>query len=66
MKCKDLTIEIQRMWHVKLKVIPVIIGATTTISKSFRKYPSNMPGKPDIKELQKTAILALHTYCGKY
>jgi hypothetical protein len=32
MKCKDLTIEIQRMWHVKLKVIPVIIGATTTIS----------------------------------
>ena len=23
-------------------------------------------GKHDVKELQKTAILALHTYCGKY
>jgi len=29
---KDLTIEIQRMWNVKTKVIPVIIGATGTIS----------------------------------
>ena len=36
-KCKDFTIEIQRMWNVKTKVIPVIIGATGTISKSFRK-----------------------------
>jgi hypothetical protein len=25
---KDLTIEIQRMWNVKTRVIPVIIGAT--------------------------------------
>jgi hypothetical protein len=31
--------------------------ATGTISKSFRKYSSNIPGKHEIKELQKTAIL---------
>jgi len=37
LKYKDLTVEIQRMWSVKAKVIPVIIGATGTISKSFRK-----------------------------
>jgi hypothetical protein len=38
-------------------VIPVIIGATGTISKSFRKYVSSFPGKHEVKELQKTAIL---------
>jgi len=45
------------MWNVKTKVIPVIIGETGTISKSFRKYVSNIPGKHEVKELQKTAIL---------
>ena len=45
LKYKDLTTEIQRMWNAKTKVIPVIIGATGTISKSFRKYVGNIPGK---------------------
>ena len=57
LKYKDLTIEIERMWNVITKAIPVIIGATGTISKSFRKYVSNIPGKHEVKELQKTAIL---------
>ena len=57
LKYKELTIEIQRIWNVKTRVIPVIIGATGTISKSFRKYVSNIPGNHDVKELQKTAIL---------
>jgi hypothetical protein len=57
LKYKDLIIEIQRMWNVKTKVTPIIIGATGTISKSFRKYLSSIPGKRDIKELRKTAIL---------
>jgi hypothetical protein len=45
------------MWNVKTKVMPVIIGATGTISKSVRKYLSSIPGKYDIKELQKMAML---------
>jgi len=57
LKYKDLTIEIQRMWNVKTKVIPVIIGATGTISKLFRRYMNNIPGNHEVKELQKTAIL---------
>ena len=57
LKYKDLTIEIQRMRNVKTKVIPVIIGATGIISKSFRKYVSNIPGNHEVKEIQKTTIL---------
>jgi hypothetical protein len=49
---------IQRMWNVKTRVIPVIIGATGTISKSFIKYGSTIPGNHEVKELQKTAILS--------
>ena len=45
------------MWNVKTKMIPVIIEATGTISKSIRKYVSNIPGNHEVKELQKTAIL---------
>jgi len=58
LKYKDFTIEIQRMWNVKTKVIPVITGGTGTISKSFRMYVSHIPGKHVVKEL--------HTYFGKY
>jgi hypothetical protein len=38
-------------------VIPVIIWVTGTISKSLRQSLSNIPGKQEIKELQKTAVL---------
>ena len=41
----------------KNKVVPIIIGMTGTISKSFIKYVSNVPGKHEVKELQKIAIL---------
>jgi hypothetical protein len=58
LKYKDLTTEIRRMRNVKARVIPVITGATRTLSKSFRKYVSDIPRNQDIKELQKTAILS--------
>jgi hypothetical protein len=50
------------MCGVKAKVIPVIIGAAGTISKSLRQYLSNITGKREIEELHKTAIFgAAHT-----
>ena len=47
----NIIIIIQRMWNVKPKAIPVTIGATGTISKSFRKYVSNIPGNHEVKVL---------------
>jgi hypothetical protein len=43
--------------ELKTRVIPVIIGATVTISKSFRKYVSTIPRNHEVTELQKTALL---------
>jgi len=45
------------MWNVKANVITAMIGATGTISKSLKQYLSYIPGKHEIKELQKPAIL---------
>ena len=55
LKYKELTVEIQRMWNVKARVIPPITGATGTISKSLRQYLSNITAKHKIKELQKNS-----------
>jgi hypothetical protein len=38
-------------------VIPIVIQAAGSVSKLFRKYFNNMPGKHEFKELQKTSIL---------
>jgi hypothetical protein len=53
------------MWNVKTKVIPVIIGATGTISKSFRKYVRNIPGNHEVKELQKNSHIRHCTHTSK-
>jgi len=64
-KYKDLIIEIQRMWNVKAKVIPVIIRGVWNHFKSFRQYLSNITGKHEIKNHRKQPCWALHIYCGK-
>jgi hypothetical protein len=49
------------MWNVKTRVIPGIIGATGTISKSLRKYQETMK----LGNYRKQPHWALHTYFGK-
>jgi hypothetical protein len=44
------------MWNVNTGVIPVTIGATGTISKSFRKYVSTISENHAVRELQRTAV----------
>ena len=56
LKYIDLVKEIQCMWNVEGKVIPVIIWASGTISKSLRQYVSNVAGKHGIKEQQTKVI----------
>jgi len=54
------------MWRVKAKETPLITGATGNFSVSLRQYLSKIPGKHEIKELQKAATFGTaHTNCGK-
>jgi hypothetical protein len=54
------------MWNVKPRVMPVTIGAPGTISKSFRKYVSTIPGNHEVRNYRKLPYWVLHTYFGKY
>jgi hypothetical protein len=54
------------MWNMEAKIIPAIVAAIGTISKSLKQYLGNTPGKHEIKGLQTTAILfTTHTNYGK-
>jgi hypothetical protein len=53
---ENLTVYVKRMWNLETKMIPVITGATGTISKSLKQYLSFIPGKHEVKKLQTTAI----------
>ena len=44
------------MWNIQTKMLPVIIGKLEP-SQNRSEKPSNIPGKHEIKELQKRAIL---------
>ena len=56
-KYKDLEIEITKMWGLKTIIVPVVIGALGVVKKGIRKHIDKIPGKINITELQKIALL---------
>lgn len=53
----DNEIEITRMWHLKETTLLGVIGDLEMISKGENKYVDQIPGRPEICELQLN-----HTY----
>ena len=55
-KCKDLEIEMQKMWHMKAIVIPLVVGALGMIKKKTEDHIKRIPGNPCLQELQKIVL----------
>ena len=62
LKYKELITKVRHMWNVKTEVIPVIRGATGTISKSLATYQESTK----LRNCNTQPYLGLHTYCGKW
>ena len=56
-KYKDLEIEITKMWGLKTITVSVVIGALGIVKKGIEKHIDKIPGKINITELQKIALL---------
>ena len=45
------------MWGMKTQVVPVVIGTLGVIKKGVEQQISKIPGKINVTELQKIALL---------
>jgi hypothetical protein len=52
-KYQYLKIELQRIWNVKARVVPVVVGALVTIFPEIEKHLDNIPGNHDVQPLLK-------------
>ena len=55
-KYRDLEIEIAKMWKMKTKSIPVIVGALSMIKKRTQKYVNEILGNLSLTEIQKIML----------
>ena len=52
-KCKDLELEIQRMWQMKTEVIPVVFGALGTVKEGMVENIKKVSERATVTETQK-------------
>ena len=57
-KYKDLELEIQRKWHIKTIVIPVVVGALGTVKKGMIENIEKVSKRANVTEIQKICMLA--------
>ena len=55
-KYKDLEIKVTKMWELKTKTIPVVIGALGMIKRDTQNFIEQIPGKSTLQEMQKIVL----------
>ena len=56
-KCKDLKLEIQRMWQMKTEVTPVVVGVLGTVKKRMVENIKKVSERATVTETQKICLL---------
>jgi hypothetical protein len=56
LKYKSLCTEIQRIWNVQCVIVPLVSGATGTVTKGLKKNLEAVVEKHSIYSVQKTAV----------
>ena len=56
-KYQPLREELQRIWKVKTKVVPVVVGSLGSLTETHEKWLEELPGKHESLPLQKSALL---------
>ena len=54
---QDLARELRKLWQVKVKVVPVVVGALATIPKALEKHLKEIGTSVRVELLQKAALL---------
>ena len=56
-KYQPLKEELEKLWEVKTKVLPVVVGSLGAVTKKLHSWLSEIPGKVDEISLQKSVLL---------
>ena len=57
-KYQDLRMELQRLWRMKVRVVPIVIGALGSIPKDLKKWLKELDLEDaDCSALQRAALL---------
>ena len=56
-KYMGLSAELNRMWGVNTKVIPVVVGGLGAVTNNLGDYLTKIPGLPDLFMCQKICLL---------
>ena len=56
-KYLDLSRELKKLWNMKVKVIPIVVGALGTVRKGLERGLENLEIRGRIDTIQNTALL---------
>ena len=55
---QDLKRELQKLWNIKISIVPIVIGALGTIPRSLEKHVDKLNAEVNISQMQIIVLLS--------